>query len=195
MISAILLAAGQSRRMGQFKQLLTVAGKTFVEQCVDTLLASFADEIIVVTGHRESDVRHKLENRRVRFAHNPDYKEGMSTSIKRGVEAASDESDAVLIALVDQPLIETDTVNQLIEIYRKDRPLIIVPRYKGRNGHPIIMDMKLRQEILSMDTSRGLKPVREAHAGEVVYIEAASESVLIDFDLPEDYLRIKESDI
>lgn len=194
MISAILLAAGESRRMGEFKQLLTVAGKTFIEHCVDTLLASLADEIIVVTGHREADVRQKLETRQVRFAYNPDYKEGMSTSIKRGVEAVSDECDAVMISLVDQPLIEVDIIDQLINVYSKARPLIVVPRYNGQNGHPIIMDMKLREEILSMDTSQGLKPVREAHAEDVIYIEAASESVLIDFDLPEDYLRIKESD-
>lgn len=193
MISAILLAAGESRRMGEFKQLLMVAGKTFIEHCVDTLLASSADEVIVVTGHRESDLRQKLQSRQVRFAYNPDYKEGMSTSIKRGVEAAS-ESDAVLITLVDQPLIDVDTIDQLIEVYSKDRPLIVVPRYDGRNGHPIIMDMKLREEILSMDTAQGLKPVREAHAEEVIYVEVASESVLIDFDLPEDYRRIKESD-
>lgn len=194
MISAILLAAGESRRMGEFKQLLTVAGKTFVERCVETLLASQADEVIVVTGHRESDVRPILSNRPVRFVYNPDYKKGMSASVKCGIEAADAQSTAALIALVDQPLIEVEIVDQLIAVYRKDRPLIVVPRYKGRNGHPVIMDMKLREEILSTDTSIGLKQVRDAHAEEVVYIEVASESVLIDFDLPEDYRRIKESD-
>jgi len=194
MISAILLAAGQSQRMGEFKQLLKITGKTFVERCVDTLLASCVDEIIVVTGHRESDVRLALAGRPVRFAHNSDYKEGMSTSIRRGVEAASPESDAALIALVDQPLIEAEVVDHLLDVYRKDRPLIVVPRYSGRNGHPVIMDMKLRGEILSMDEARGLRQVREAHADEVTYIEVASESVLIDFDLPEDYNRIKETD-
>lgn len=194
MISAILLAAGESRRMGDFKQLLTVDGKTFVERCVDTLLASSAAEVIVVTGHRESDLKQKLENRPVRFAHNPNYTEGMSTSIKCGVESASSKSSAVLIALVDQPLIGVEIVDQLIEVYRKDRPLIIVPRYKGRNGHPIIIDMKLREEILSIGSAEGLKSVRHAHANEVVYVEVESETVLIDFDLPEDYRRIKDAE-
>lgn len=194
MISAILLAAGQSQRMGRFKQLLVVAGKTFVERCIDTLLASRIDEVIVVTGHRESDVRRVIARRPVRFAHNPNYMEGMSTSIKRGVEAVSPEADAVMIALVDQPLIEVDVIDLLIAVYSKDRPLIVVPRHKGRSGHPIIMDMKLREEILSMDDAKGLKPVRDAHSHEAVYIEVESESILIDFDLPEDYERINEAD-
>lgn len=194
MISAILLAAGQSQRMGDFKQLLTIEGETFVERCVAALLASRACEVIVVTGHREAEVRGQLVGREVRFTYNPDYREGMSASIKCGVAAASDRSDAVLIALADQPLIEVEIIDQLIEVYRRERPLIVVPRYQRRNGHPIIMDMKLREEILSISPAQGLRQVRDSHSDQAVYVEVASETVLIDFDLPEDYLRIREED-
>src|SRR5512143_2764872 len=106
MISAILLAAGESRRMGEFKQLLTFAGKTFVECCADQLLGSRAGEVIVVTGHREADVRRALGNRPLRPVHNPDYREGMASSVKRGVAAVSPNAVAVLIALADQPQID-----------------------------------------------------------------------------------------
>lgn len=191
MISAMLLAAGESRRMGRFKQLLPFGGKTFVECCVDNLLASSVDEIIVVTGHREADVRGAIGNRPVRFANNTDYRDGMSSSVKRGVEAISKESRACLIALVDQPQIDADVINRVVTAYKQDEPLIVIPTYEGRNGHPIILDLKLREEILAIGPAEGLKQVVHAHLSEVTRIEAFTDAVLTDFDLPEDYKRIQ----
>src|SRR5256714_10692389 len=114
MISAILLAAGESRRMGEFKQLLKFAGQTFVECCADHLLASRVGEVIIVTGHRDADVRHALGGRAVRFAHNPDYRDGMSSSVKRGIRAVSPAAAAIVVALVDQPEIDTAIINRVI---------------------------------------------------------------------------------
>ena len=103
MISALLLAAGESRRMGDFKQLLRLGDKSFVEHCVDNLLASRVGEVVVVTGHRESEVRRAIGGRRVIFAYNAEYKSGMTSSIKRGMHAVSESSNACVLALVDQP--------------------------------------------------------------------------------------------
>lgn len=189
MISAILLAAGESKRMGAFKQLLPFEGKTFVQCAVDNLMASGADEIIVVTGHRASDVRAALQDRAVIFAHNADYKSGMSTSIKHGIEAVSKDAEAVLIALADQPQIKAEVIRQLIETWKKDRPLILVPVFDGRNGHPVIFDISLKGEILSVNPREGLRQVVLAHKDEVLRVEA-TDAVLIDFDLPQDYNRI-----
>ncbi|HVG21541.1 MAG TPA: nucleotidyltransferase family protein [Blastocatellia bacterium] len=193
MISAVLLAAGESRRMGEFKQLLPFGGKPFVECCVDNLLASRVDEVIVITGHRESDVRAAVGGRPVRFAHNPDYRGGMSSSIRRGVEAVSKESRACLVALVDQPQIGNDVINRVVEAYEKDQPLIVIPAYGGRNGHPIILDLKLKDEILSIGPAEGLRQVVHAHSSEVVRVEISTDVVLTDFDYPEDYRRILKS--
>ncbi|HSE97700.1 MAG TPA: nucleotidyltransferase family protein [Blastocatellia bacterium] len=193
MISAVLLAAGESKRMGEFKQLLPVGGKTFVEICVDNLLASRADEVIVVTGHRERDVRAVLEDRPVRFAHNPDYRLGMSESIRRGVEAVAEQARAVMIALVDQPLVSPDTIDQIIKAYEAHKGSIVIPSVEGRNGHPIILDMSLRQEILEIDPTRGLKQVVYAHTGETYHVETSDRAVLIDFDYPEDYKKLSGS--
>src|SRR6266481_5551917 len=108
MIAAVLLAAGESRRMGDFKQLLRLGNKTFVEHCVDNLLASTVEEVIVVTGHREAEVPRAIANRPVKFVHNGDYQSGgMASSIKHGVRHVSDKADACVISLVDQPRIET----------------------------------------------------------------------------------------
>lgn len=190
MISAVLLAAGESRRMGEFKQLLPLGGKTFVECCVDNLLASRAGEVVVVTGHREADVRRAIGDRAVRFAHNPDYRDGMSSSVKRGVGALSEESRACLIALVDQPHIGVDVINRVIEAYEKDEPLIVIPTYGGRNGHPIILDSRLKGEVLAIGPAQGLRQVVHARPSQVARIEIPTEAILTDFDYPEDYRRI-----
>src|ERR1051325_895717 len=103
MISAILLAAGESKRMGDFKQLLLLDGKTFVARCVDHLLAAGVEEIYVVTGHREAEVRRALAHYDVHFVFNANYREGMSSSIQCGVAALGEKTSAILIALADQP--------------------------------------------------------------------------------------------
>jgi CTP:molybdopterin cytidylyltransferase MocA len=190
-ISAVLLAAGESRRMGEFKQLLTLAGKSFVECCVDNLLRSRASEVVVVTGHREAEVRRALGARPVKFAYNIDYKSGMSASVARGLEAVDEKAQAVLIALVDQPQIGPPIINRVIEAYEKAHPSIVIPTYEGRNGHPIILDLKLREEIFSIDSDQGLRQVVHAHYDEIMRIEVGDDSVLKDCDYPEDYVRLQ----
>lgn len=190
MISAILLAAGESRRMGQFKQLLPLGSKSFVEHCVDTLLASRVDEVIIVTGHRESEVRLVLGDRPVRFAHNADFRSGMASSVKCGVRSLSESTSAIVLALVDQPQIGVEVINKVIEVYEKTSAVIVIPTYARKNGHPILLDMKLREEILAMDPEQGLRQVVQAHLAEVSLVEVSNRAVLEDFDLPEDYERI-----
>ncbi len=190
MYSAVLLAAGESKRMGKFKQLLHFNGKTFVECCADNLLASRASEVVVVTGHRAQNVRDAVGARPVRFAHNEEYQAGMSLSIKRGVEALSASAQVMIVALVDQPQIGPGVINRIIEAYEKLRPLIVVPTYGGRNGHPIAIDLSLKEQILAMDPNEGLRQVVHANADRVARVEVASEAVLIDCDFPEDYSRL-----
>lgn len=187
MISAVLLAAGESRRMGDFKQLLRLGDKSFVEHCVDNLLASRVGEVIVVTGHRESEVRRAIGARRVTFAYNPEYKSGMASSIKRGVHALSANVQACVLALVDQPRIEADVINRIIETYENAQPLIVIPTYEGKNGHPILLDLSIKEEILNMDPVQGLREVIHAHRGETRRVEVSDRRVLEDCDLPEDY--------
>jgi molybdenum cofactor cytidylyltransferase len=190
MISAILLAAGESRRMGDFKQLLPIGKKTFVEQCVDTLLESPVNEVIVVTGHRESDVRRVLGNRNVKYAHNPDYRFGMAASIKCGVQAADKDTRAFLISLVDQPQISADVISRIIEGYKRMAPKIVVPTKDGRNGHPILLDASLRDEILRIGLEDGLRRLVHTHSAGIMKVEVSSRTVLEDCDRPEDYDRI-----
>ena len=186
MVAAILLAAGESRRMGAFKQLLPFAGKTFVEGCVDNLLASKVSPVIVVTGHRERDIRTVLEGREVIFVNNPDYVEGMSSSIKAGTRALPPEAFAVLIFLADQPQVGPDIVNKLVDAYEKTRPLIVVPTCDGRRGHPVLLDLRLKEDILAIDPAIGLRQIIEANETAILQVETGSESILADHDVPSD---------
>lgn len=199
MITAVLLAAGESRRMGEFKQLLRLGDKSFVEHCVDNLLASTVDRVIVVTGHRESDVRGAIGNRPVEIVHNPEYQSGMASSIKCGVRHVGNNAEACVISLVDQPRIDTATVDRLIQVYKKareknaydsGRPLIVIPRFGGKNGHPILLDLTLREEILAMDPEICLRQVVQAHSAAIIHFTVSTQVVLEDCDLPEDYQRL-----
>jgi len=192
-ISAILLAAGESRRMGTFKQLLDFEGKTFVERCVDELLASKANEVIVVTGHRDDDVRRTIGEREVRFAYNAEYRSGMAGSILCGLSAVAPGTEAVLISLADQPQITAHVIDQVVDAYLTQRPSIVVPRYSGRKGHPIIIDLKLKDEVFKMDPAEGLRRIVRRYSGETVYVEAATDAILTDFDYPEDYSALKRA--
>ena len=195
MIAAVLLAAGESRRMGDFKQLLRLGDKTFVEHCVDNLLASMVDQVIVVTGHREAEVRRVIANRPVNIVHNAEYKSGMATSIKSGVRCVSDRADACVISLVDQPRIDSPVIECLIQAYKdgasdRSKSLIVIPTYGDKTGHPILLDMLLRGEILAMDPELGLRRVILAHSGAIKRVPVSSVRVLEDCDVPEDYERL-----
>lgn len=190
MISAILLAAGESRRMGDFKQLLRLGDKTFVEHCVDNLLASRVDEIVIVTGLRELEVRQAIGSRPVRFTHNREYRSGMASSIKRGVEALSEGARACVLSLVDQPQIGADVINRVIETYEAAHTMIVIPTHEGRKGHPILLDLSLKEDILAMDPETGLREVIRAHSNKVSRVEVSDPAVLEDCDSPDDYKRM-----
>lgn len=189
MISAILLAAGESRRMGDFKQLLPFQGKTFVECCVDNLLAASLDEVIVISGHRHAEVGQALAERPVRLVFNADYQAGMSSSIQCGVRALDEKTSAILIALADQPQIHSKLISKIIAAHQTERPLIVVPVYDRRRGHPIILDARLRDEILAIDPNRGLRQLVQAHTDQTLYLEMTNDSILLDFDYPQDYQK------
>lgn len=195
MISAILLAAGESRRMGDFKQLLRLGEKTLVEHCVDNLLASRVDKVIVVAGHRASEVAGAIGARPVTLIQNDDYRSGMASSIKRGVQSISDEAEACLIALADQPQIGATVIDEVVAAYASARPLIVIPVFEGRNGHPIIVDLRLREEMMAMDLSEGLRSIVHAHSSETIQIEVSSQAVLEDCDFQEDYQRMVKSEL
>src|SRR5262249_750493 len=155
-VAAILLAAGQSRRMGAFKPLLPFGDKTVIECCVENLRGGGADPIVVVTGNRAQEVRAQLKDAGVLFAHNPDPQSEMNASIPSGVSKTPGATRASLIALTDQPAMPADVVSSLIAEWRSGARLV-KPQFGGAGGHPVLVDLSLRQALLALDPQRGLK--------------------------------------
>ncbi len=195
MISAILLAAGESSRMeGAFKPLLKWGNRTVIGACVESLRKSRVGEIIVVLGHREGEVRSSLAGSGVEYAINPDYKRGMLTSVKTGFVQLSSRPTAVLIALVDQPMVTAEIIDQLITAFEKGDKKIVVPVCEGQHGHPIIMSRELEEEVMLLDetSTDGLRAVIEAHRDEILEVPITSTAVIEDIDHPKDYERLSQ---
>jgi molybdenum cofactor cytidylyltransferase len=186
----VVLAAGESRRMGQPKQLLPFGECTILERVVDTLLTAGVGEVVVVLGHLAERVQAVLGDRPVRAVINSDYRQGMLSSVKCGVGAVGSAYDAVLIALGDQPHIEGVVVSEVMQAYRTGKAGIVIPRYGEKKGHPIIINLlKYRQAILNLPEDAGLNMLMQEHADDVHLIDVTTEDIIRDIDVPDDYTR------
>jgi molybdenum cofactor cytidylyltransferase len=173
--------------MGAFKPLLPFGERTVIEACIHHLLEAGAEPVVVVVGHRAEEVRARLSNLPVTFAENSEAGSEMSVSIARGVEQVPDEAEAVLIALVDQPAIPPEAIRRLIDERRSAGASLVVPTHEGRGGHPSLIDLKYRGELLKLDPQRGLRGFFDAHREEVSRVAVASPYIARDMDTWDDY--------
>ena len=187
MISAILLAAGESKRMGQPKLLLPFGNHTILEQTVDNLLNSRLDEVIVVVGHKSHEITKRLTNWPVKVVLNPGYHEGMGSSIAKGLNLVDDSCRAVMIVLADQPFIGSKTINLLIEAFVNKDKGIVIPVYRGRRGHPVIFATKYRKRLQDLVDDVGGRQIIEEHEDDTFEVVIDSESINIDIDTMNDY--------
>ena len=191
MITAIILAAGESRRMGgQNKLLLPIFGEVLIQKFVRSIRASNVDEVLVVVGHEEEKIKDVLKGQSVRFVENFCYMEGMTTSIQSGIQAASPESDGLLICLADLPFIETSDFNRLIcsftDFFDTKSSLIIVPVFKGQRGNPVLFSNQFR-EIILQHKGEGCRDIVQKHPECVREVTMENDNVLLDLDTPEDF--------
>jgi molybdenum cofactor cytidylyltransferase len=187
MLSAILLAAGESKRMGELKQLMPLGESTIIEQAIDNLLASAVDETIVVLGHKAEEIKKAIAAKPVKMVVNPYYQEGMSTSIIAGLKPVSSQAQAVMLALGDQPLVDSQTINRLIAEFHSHDKGIALPAYKGRRGNPVIFAIKYKAELLALKGDIGGREIVQRHPEDVLEVAVDSESVITDIDTREDY--------
>lgn len=194
MISAIVLAAGESKRMGQTKQLLEWQGKTILEHVLDILLESRVGEVILVLGHEAERIRQKVPDQKIKVVINSDYKEGMSTSIQKGLMAMDQKAEGFLVVLADQPGISKETLNRLIHGFEQARPekSIVLPIYRGARGHPVLLGMKYKKEALRLKGDVGCRQILADHPEDLLEVEVGSDAVLSDIDTPEDYRDHRE---
>lgn len=191
-ISAILLAAGRSRRMGAFKPLLTFGKSTVIESCISNLREGGVETVVVVVGHHGDRLRERLAHFPVRFAVNADAESEMGASIARGVAQVPHETEALFVALCDQPAVAPEVIRLLIDERARTGARLVVPEYQGRGGHPVLLDSDFRQELLRLDPQRGLRALFDAHRGEVLRVRVASAYVARDMDTWEDYVALHE---
>ena len=186
-ISSILLGAGESKRMGVDKLSLPWGEKTVFEHCFDTLLRSKVKEVIVVLHGRIKEGADYLKGKRVKVEINPYYKKGMSTSIRRGIQAIDPRTHGILIALGDQPLIRTRTINALIHAFSQGKGKIIIPSFQGRKGNPVIFHRRYGKELLKLKGDVGGRSIIEKHPEDVWVVRVKSEGVVKDIDTWKDY--------
>jgi molybdenum cofactor cytidylyltransferase len=197
MISAIVPAAGLSSRMGQNKLLMPFGDKSLIEHAVDTLRASDIDEIVVVLGHEAGQVRSRLgrhEGHRVNFVHNPDYREGLSTSVRAGMGAVAKGTEAIMIYLADQPLIEPDEINHLIQAFahaKRAGKSIVIPFFENQRGNPVILDASYRAMALDIAGDVGCRRIIKRHPEQVFAVQMQTDHVVRDVDTPEDFLGVR----
>ena len=185
-IAALLLAAGESTRMGRLKQLLEWDGAPLVAWHAAQLRDAGAEDVVVVLGHAAEEIRGAVPD----FATvvvNEAYKEGRATSLRRGAEALPENTEAVLILSVDQPR-PAWLAKRLIERWRDGRPKVVSPRFEKGYGHPILLDGSLVAELRAVsDETLGLRAVIDRYAGEAVSVSIANQAVHVDLNTPADY--------
>lgn len=190
-VTGIVLAAGAGSRMGRTKQLLPFRGRTVLECVVDSALASSLHRVIVVLGHQADVLAPLLKERDVTVVFNPFYSTGQSSSLKAGLHAVTEEAEAVLFLLGDQPLVTVETINSILLAYATSPASpIVMPVFEGKRGNPALFSRQTfsRLEVLSED--RGARPLFEQYAGHILTVPVADSSIHFDVDTEEDYQRL-----
>lgn len=190
MISAIVLAAGESTRMGFPKLLLPIKGKSLLQHVIDNALQSKVGEVIVVLGAEATKLRREIKQSQVQIIENASYKEGLSTSLKAGLQAVSPQAQAVLILLGDQPLISHDIIDALIDKYEESGSIMVAPVYKGKRGNPVLFDSSLIPELSRVTGDKGGREIIEKHPAQLATVDFESTITGTDIDSWEDYREV-----
>lgn len=188
MIGAVILAAGESRRMGSPKLLLKIGEKSLLELTVNSL-GDIVDEIVVVLGHEPQRLKPLVEKLGLKWAVNEDYVQGMVSSFKKGL-AEVGGCDVVFLVLGDQPFIDSEFLKKAIDAWREGAK-IVSPVHKGKKGHPVLFDRSLFAEILALGKNQFIRDVIHAHGKDLRLVEAGDWAVT-DIDTPEDFQAIEK---
>jgi molybdenum cofactor cytidylyltransferase len=189
-ITALVLAAGKSERMGRPKALLpTSDGTPFLAAILNTMTASRVDEVRVVVGHAAEQVIDLGGLVRGVIVHHREFERGMLSSVQAGVRALPHGTTAFLLWPVDLPLVRAETVDLMIGAWEREQPPLVVPVYHGKRGHPVLFGIKLGAELLRAPESEGARAVVHAHDKSLVEVEVDDPGILTDIDTPQAYRK------
>jgi molybdenum cofactor cytidylyltransferase len=193
MIAGLILAAGESSRMGTDKALLIYRGRTFLEGIIATLNESGISRIVVVLGHHAEDIRRTVNLRGAEVVVNQNYSQGQTSSLQAGLQALiSPELEAILLCLVDHPAASAQTIRELIAGFRKSPSTVVIPTYRNQRGHPVLIARALFDELLQLGTEAGANSVIRRHRPQTSLIEVEDPGVLVDVDDPEAYQKLEQ---
>ena len=187
MISAILLAAGQSKRMvGENKLVKKIQGIPLIKHSVKNILASSVDELIIVLGYQKEIIEKLIDkNNKIKCVFNKDFESGMASSIKIGIDNLSDKTEAFFICLGDMPMVNHDIYNQLIK--SKDNKEIIVPTYKEQQGNPVLFDKSMKETVMNITGDVGAKKILELNKDKILKLEINDQSIVKGFNTQDDF--------
>lgn len=192
-IYSVILAAGESSRMGSPKPLLKIKDKTFLEHLIETIHDAGIKQKIVILGHEAEKIVQSINSEkiqkdfRVKFIINEDYKRGQLSSIQTAIKSLPKTAEAIMICPIDRPLISSELIKKLIEAYSKSKPPIVIPIFDAKRGHPIIFSSSLFPELMRAPLDVGARAVVWAHHNEVVEVPTEEEAILLNIDTPELY--------
>src|ERR1041384_3819641 len=189
MIAAVVLSAGESSRMGRPKALLPIEGETFIGRIVTALKRTQVGKIVVVLGHNAEELAAAIRPLAEEILVNPDYKLGQLSSLQVAARHLQNDADCdgMLLHLVDHPYIDAALVDRMIQRFHETPKDIVVPRWRGKRGHPVLFSRRLFAELLAAPLDQAAKAVVNAHADETLEIETDEEGIALDIDTPELY--------
>jgi molybdenum cofactor cytidylyltransferase len=192
-VAALVLAAGRSTRMGAINKLIAeIGGKPLVRIAAEQALGSRAKPVIVVTGHERERVEAALAGLPVRFVNNPDYAEGLGTSLKVGIAAVPADADAAIVCLGDMPQVDSQLIDKLLAALDPERgALVVVPIFDGRRGNPVVWSRRFFPDLMSISGDIGARHLIGSYAEAVVEVPVAGAAALTDVDTPESFSAVK----
>ena len=192
-IAAVVLAAGRSTRMGGPNKLLAeIAGRPLLRIVVEEALASRANPVIVVVGHERAEVEKALAGLRVQLVHNPDFAQGLGTSLKAGIAAVPAEADGAIVCLGDMPQIDASLIDRLIAAFDPDRgALIVMPTVEGRRGNPVLWSRRFFPDLMAIEGDVGARHFIGRYSEAVVEVPLEGRAALVDVDTPEALVGVK----
>ncbi len=192
-IAAVVLAAGRSTRMGSINKMLAkIGGKPLVRIAAEQALASQARPVIVVTGYQQERLEQALAGLPVTFVHNPDFVEGLGTSLKAGIAAVPAEADGAVVCLGDMPQVDSKLIDELIAAFDPaEGALVVVPSIDGRRGNPVVWARRFFNDLMTIKGDFGARYLIGAYSEAVVEVPVAGEAALIDVDTPESLSAVK----
>jgi molybdenum cofactor cytidylyltransferase len=192
-IAAVVLGAGRSTRMGAINKLIAeIGGKPLVRIAAEQALASRAAPVIVVTGHQREQVEAALAGLPVRFVHNPDYAEGLGTSLKAGIAAVPEDADGAIVCLGDMPQVDSTLIDRLIGAFDPERgALVVAPTIEGRRGNPVVWARRFFPDLMTVTGDTGARHLIASYPEAVAEVPVAGDAALTDVDTPESFSAVK----